>query len=224
MDSTKPLPTARITSPIKAGPTGANNPPWHTHLNIDTILLVFSRTIFHWFFVLMLPLCARALEAPYDSTLFIATASYAALINTYHLLSAISHRYAHGPPREVDLSDEVVVITGGKGGLGGCIAEVYGMKGVRVAVLDISANEEEERSSAEGESDIRYYRCDVGDRASVETVWKRVIKDLGTPTILVNNAAIVTAKPFLDLAPDDVERYTAVAVLPIVEYIADVST
>ena len=203
----KPLPTARITSPTKTTSSTSDNPPWHTHLNLDTLLLVCSRTIFHWFFVLMLPLSLRAMEAPYDSTSFIVTASYAVLVNICHLMSAMSDRYAYGKPREVDLSDEVVVITGGRSGLGGCIAEVYGMKGVRVAVLDVSVREEEEETGAEEQSDVRYYRCDVGDRGNVERVWRRIVDDLGTPTILVNNAAVVTGKPFLNLTPEDVERY-----------------
>ena len=122
-------------------------------------------------------------------------------------MSALSDRYAYGQPREVNLSDEVVVITGGKGGLGGCIAEVYGMKGVRVAVLDINVGKEEEKASAEDEGDVRCYRCDVGNRAEVEKVWRRVVEDLGTPTVLVNNAAVVTGKPFLDMTAEDVERY-----------------
>lgn len=122
-------------------------------------------------------------------------------------MSAVSDRYAYGQPREVNLTDEVVVITGGKGGLGGCIAEVYGMKGVRVAVLDVNVGDEEEKAGAEDESDVRYYRCDVGDRAEVERVWKRVVEDLGTPTVLVNNAAVVTGKSFLEMTAEDVERY-----------------
>ena len=206
-EHSKPLPTARITSPTKPISSAANNPPWHAHLNLDTLLLVCSRTIFHWFFVLMLPLSLRAMAAPYDSTSFIVTASYAAFINLYHLMSSLSDRYAFGKPREVDLSDEVVVITGGKGGLGSCIAEVYGMKGVRVAVLDVSVGEEEEKSGAEEENDVRYYRCDIGNREDVDRVWKRVVDDMGTPTILVNNAAVVNGKPFLELSADDVERY-----------------
>lgn len=124
----------------------------------------------------------------------------------YHLLSAVSDRYAYGKPREVDLSDEVVVITGGKGGLGGCIAEIYGMRGVRVAVLDVSVAEEEDKSGAEEGSDIRYYQCDIGDRKSVQKVWKRVVDDMGTPTVLVNNAAVVNGKPFLELSADEVDR------------------
>lgn len=206
-EHSKPLPAARITSPTKSTSSKADNPPWHSHLNLDTILLVCSRTIFHWFFVLMLPLSLRAMETPYNSTSFIVTASYAVLINIYHLTSAISDRYAYGRPREVDLSDEVVVITGGRSGLGRCIAEVYGMKGVRVAVLDVSVGEEEEKTGAEEQSDVRYYRCDVGDRENVERVWRRIIDDLGTPTVLVNNAAVVTGKPFLHLTPEDLERY-----------------
>ena len=80
-------------------------------------------------------------------------------------MSALSDRYAYGQPREVNLSDEVVVITGGKGGLGGCIAEVYGMKGVRVAVLDINVGNEEEKASAEDEG--------IGVMSEIGRRWRR---------------------------------------------------
>ena len=75
------------------------------------------------------------------------------------------------------LLDEVVVVTGGASGLGKCIAEIYSMKGVGVAVLDIEigVKEEGEREGA------RYYRCDVGDRGSVEGAWRRVVEDVGYP-------------------------------------------
>lgn len=167
----------------------------------------------------MLPLSLRAMAAPYSSASFIVTASYAAIVNIHHLMSAVSDRYAYGKPREVDLGDEVVVITGGKGGLGGCIAEVYGMKGVRVAVLDVSVEQDEEKARAEDESDVRYYKCDVGDLVNVEKVWKQVVEDLGTPTVLVNSAAVVTGKPFLEMTPGDVDRYA-----PFWSYIKDLES
>jgi len=99
-----------------------------------------------------------------------------------------------------------VVVVGGKGGLGGCIAEVYGMKGVRTVVLDVAVSKDEEGKDEEG-GGVRYYRCDVGDRQQVEEVWARVKTNVGTPTVLINCAAVVGAKRFVDLSMDEVERY-----------------
>ncbi|KAL8725658.1 MAG: hypothetical protein Q9166_007235 [cf. Caloplaca sp. 2 TL-2023] len=182
--------------------TRASPPPWYNHLNIDLLLHVFSYTIFHPFVVSLIPVCLRALAAEYTSTSFILTSAYAVFVILCHILSSVNQRWAYGPPRKVKSLDEVVVVTGGASGLGRCIAEIYAMKGTSTAVIDVGVKEEHE-GEREG---IRWYRCDVGDRSSMEKVWKRICKDLGTPTILINNAAVVNGKPFLSLAADEVEE------------------
>lgn len=154
----------------------------------------------------MLPLSLRAMAAPYSSSSFIATFTYASIVNVIFLLGVLSEKYAYGTTREVDLEEEVVVIVGGKGGLGGCIAEVYGMKGVRTVVLDVAVSKDEEEKDEEA-GGVRYYRCDVGDRQQVEEVWAHVRANVGTPTVLINCAAVVRAKRFVDLSMDEVERY-----------------
>ncbi|KAK7705992.1 hypothetical protein SLS57_009909 [Botryosphaeria dothidea] len=53
---------------------------------------------------------------------------------------------------------------------------------------------------------IAYYRCDVGERKEVEEAYGRIEEDLGTPTILINNAGVVNGKPLLELSAADLER------------------
>lgn len=197
------------------------------HLNLDLLLHVGSYTIFHPFVASMLPFCLRAMAAPYDSTSFILTLAYAALVSSCYVLSLVNHRWAYGPPRRVKLLDEVVVVTGGASGLGRCIAEIYAMKGVGVAAIDVSVKEEGEREG------VRWYNCDVGDPSMVQKTWSEINDDvgdqlshffihgrckenprtyndwpmqLGTPTVLINNAAVVNGKPFLSLTTDEVEK------------------
>lgn len=77
---------------------------------------------------------------------------------------------------------EVVVITGGKRGLGGVLAEVLGLRGVSVAVLDLDVTGEEEgEGGGQGRKGdgVRYWRCDVGNLEEVERVWEKVVKDVG---------------------------------------------
>lgn len=90
---------------------------------------------------------------------------------------AVNKRVAYGAPREVDFDEEVVLITGGGSGIGKVIAETYGMRGVSVAVLDLRGRA---ASGGEGEemSSVRYYRCDVADRARLEEVAKKVEEDV----------------------------------------------
>lgn len=93
-------------------------------------------------------------------------------------------------PREVDLSEEVIVITGGASGLGLLIAEVYGMRGATVAVLDVN---EMENTEARG---VTYYKCDVGDKeqvvkvaAEIEIDVSSMIEDSYSRTMLTSRIA-----------------------------------
>lgn len=98
---------------------------------------------------------------------------YAVFICVLWLLGSLNRRVANGPPRKVDLAKEVIVITGGASGLGLLIAEVYGMRGASVAVLDVRGMGEEG-----GERGIEFYQCDVGDREQVEKVARRIEDDV----------------------------------------------
>lgn len=79
----------------------------------------------------------------------------------------------------MDLAEEVVVITGGGGGLGALIAEVYGMRGVSVAVLDVKELEGG-KEALEEEKGIKWYRCDVGNSEEVERVANVVEKEVAS--------------------------------------------
>lgn len=179
------------SSPIRVRRSQRDLPharPSSPKLTLDLLLLVLSRTLFQPFIACLLPFCLRALATPYSSTSFIATTAYAAAVCIYHLLAIANQRLAYGAPRKINWKDEVVVISGGCRGLGACIAEIYGLRGVSVAVLDTAVpKEEEDGQEKEG---VHYYHCDVASRDDVETTMSRISDELGYPTILINNAAI----------------------------------
>ncbi|KAL2042375.1 hypothetical protein N7G274_004865 [Stereocaulon virgatum] len=186
---------------------------WHAHLTLDLVLLVLSKTLFHPFISALIPLCLRALAAPYTSPSFIIASVFAICVSLYWILLPINKRIAYGPPRDIEWEDEVVVVTGGLGGLGGCLAEIFALRGVEVAVLDIaiakkkeSKSNEQEVCDGEEKEGVMYYHCDVGDYEQVKTVWARIKEDLSTPTVLINNAAIVNAKPLLNLEREELEK------------------
>jgi NAD(P)-dependent dehydrogenase (short-subunit alcohol dehydrogenase family) len=82
-----------------------------------------------------------------------------------------------------DLSGRVAVVTGGLGQMGREYAAGLAERGVRVAVYDIAAE-----PGMEG--DVRLYRVDVTDRASLEEATAAVTAEWGVPHLLVNNAAL----------------------------------
>ena len=141
-------------------------------LSIDMFYRVLSTTLLHPFVTCIIPLCLRARTVKWDAPPMIAAFAWAAFINGLYLLDMISKRIAYGPPREVDLSEEVIVITGGARGVGGLVAEVYGMRGASVAVLDVC-----EMEDAEGKG-INFYKCDIGKKEEVLEVAKKVERDV----------------------------------------------
>ena len=112
----------------------------------------------------------------YDKIPMKVAIGYACFITACWILSAINKRLAFGLPRTVDLSEEVIVITGGASGLGLLIAEVYGMRGASVAVLDVK---EMENGEARG---VTYFKCDVSNKDEVARVATEIEREVRSPT------------------------------------------
>ncbi|EFY93562.1 hypothetical protein J3459_008542 [Metarhizium acridum] len=172
---------------------------WFAPLSIDLIVKVLNVTFLHPFVCWMIPLCFRAQTVRWEAPRMIASIAWATFITLCWMAGVINQRIAYGLPREVDLGEEVIVITGGASGLGMLVAEVYGMRGASVAVLDVN---EMENGEAQG---VTYYKCDVGDKAQVKKVSDEIERDLGTPTVLINNAAVVIGKSLLNLTLDEID-------------------
>jgi len=112
------------------------------------------------------------------------------------------------------VAGKVAVVTGGGGVLCGSMSRALGRLGARVAVLDLfpEAGQKvvDEIRAAGGEAIV--VRCDVLDRASVETAAKMVMDVFGGVDILINGAGgnkkEATTSPeqaFFDLPADAVQ-------------------
>ncbi|KAI9171000.1 NAD(P)-binding domain protein [Paramyrothecium foliicola] len=193
-----------LTPPAMPNAPSYPRPPqddsWFAPLSIDLFLKVLNVTLLHPFICWLLPLCLRARAVMWDAPHMLATIAWAVFITLCWMANVINQRVAHGLPREVDLGEEVIVITGGASGLGMLVAEVYGMRGASVAVLDVK---EMENGESRG---VTYYKCDISDKAQVAKVAKEIERDLGTPTVLINNAAVVVGKSFLNLSEHEIDR------------------
>ena len=74
----------------------------------------------------------------------------------------------------MEFKDKVVVITGGAGGIGKCIAEEFEKQGAQVRVID----------RIQGE----HFVGDIGDKTILEAFAQGVIDEFGRVDVLVNNA------------------------------------
>ncbi len=101
-----------------------------------------------------------------------------------------------------------VLVTGGTRGIGEIIASLLADKGAHVVVwghdperLDAAVRRiQRAGGSAEGQL------CDVADRVAIYDA-ARELKQRGGPIdVLVNNAGVVSGKPFLELTDEEIER------------------
>ena len=145
---------------------------WAKPLSVDLLLKVLNVTFLHPFVAWMVPLCMRAQATPWTNTSMQISIGYASLLTALYFLGVLNRQIAFSKPRKVDFSEEVIVITGGASGLGLLIAEVYGMRGATVAVLDVK---ELESGEARG---VEVYKCDVADKDQVARVALEIERDV----------------------------------------------
>ncbi|MHC4788197.1 MAG: SDR family oxidoreductase [Planctomycetota bacterium] len=116
---------------------------------------------------------------------------------------------------DIDLSGEVVAITGGGGALCGRMATALAARGAAVGVLDISeeaAREVAEQIIADGGQALAL-TCDVLHRDQVLAAAQRIAAELGAPTALINGAGgnkaeatTTEERSFFQLPPEAVRR------------------
>ncbi|KAF2853208.1 NAD(P)-binding protein [Plenodomus tracheiphilus IPT5] len=101
-------------------------------------------------------------------------------------------------------SKEVAVVTGGSAGIGACVVKRLVSQGVKVAVLDISPPKAS--FTSDERTYIRYYKCDITSRENIREAAKAIRSDLGSPSILINNAGIGNASTILDVPTENLRK------------------
>ena len=114
-----------------------------------------------------------------------------------------------------DLTNRVVIVTGGGKGIGKAYVAAMARAGARVVAADIdhdAANEVAERIRAQGDEAIGV-GVDVADPASCEAMVSAVLDQYGTVDGLVNNAALMSTlarRSWFDIPVDEWDRVMAV--------------
>ena len=104
-----------------------------------------------------------------------------------------------------DLTDEVAVVIGATGALGGASAQGMAEAGAKIAVAGRSEERGNERVEAikNAGGKAGFFQCDAMDPASLKACHETVTAELGPPTILLNaaggnhpDATVMPDKPF----------------------------
>ncbi|RAR61078.1 2-hydroxycyclohexane-1-carbonyl-CoA dehydrogenase [Paraburkholderia unamae] len=101
------------------------------------------------------------------------------------------------------LEGKTVVVTGGGGGIGGATCRRFAAEGARVAVFDLSLEAALKVADDIHEKGGRALalRCDITNRAEVDTALAQAEAELGPVEVLVNNAGWDVFRPFTKTEP-----------------------
>ncbi|MBW8781945.1 MAG: SDR family oxidoreductase [Verrucomicrobia bacterium] len=107
----------------------------------------------------------------------------------------------------------VILITGASQGIGAVIAKVFAkeLRGVRLALVARNAKNltAVRRACVKLGAQAEVFVCDVADEAAVTTMAAAVKRRLGTVDVLINNAGVFAAAPFVDTTAADFDRIVA---------------
>lgn len=109
------------------------------------------------------------------------------------------------------LAGKTALITGSARGIGLKFAEAYIREGAKVVIADIDINRAEKAASDIGDAAIAV-QMDVTDQASIDAAVTSVEERLGGIDVLINNAALFTAAPIVEIVRADYDKVFAVNV------------
>jgi NAD(P)-dependent dehydrogenase (short-subunit alcohol dehydrogenase family) len=89
-----------------------------------------------------------------------------------------------------NISQEVILITGVSGQLGNEYAKAFLQRGGRVAGLDLQQSLASDALSNQYPDNYKFFVTNVTDKTSLQRNLVDIFSSFGTPTVLINNAAI----------------------------------
>lgn len=99
------------------------------------------------------------------------------------------------------LKDKAVIITGGASGIGAEIVRAYAMQGSKVGFVDLDETNSKILKDELGDN-VHYQICDLRDIDATKKALEKLESKIGTPTVLVNNAAHDDRHDWKDVTPE----------------------
>ncbi|MDG2403731.1 MAG: SDR family NAD(P)-dependent oxidoreductase [Paracoccaceae bacterium] len=102
------------------------------------------------------------------------------------------------------MSDQdVALIVGAGSGLSASLARRFSNAGMKVA---LAARDTEKLVGIQSETGARLYACDTAEISQVHALFESVVRDLGTPTVVVSNASSRVRGTITEIDPGEVKK------------------
>ncbi len=114
-----------------------------------------------------------------------------------------------------EFKNKNVLITGGASGIGKEMAILIAREGGRIVIWDINRESMQEVVSEikKAGGAATFYQCDLSLRENIHETASMVKQEHETVDILINNAGIVSGKPFFELSDEQIEKTFAINTL-----------
>ncbi|MEF8869345.1 MAG: SDR family oxidoreductase [Haloarculaceae archaeon] len=114
---------------------------------------------------------------------------------------------------KIAFDGQVAVVTGGARGIGRRVAETFAGLGADVVIADVaidSAVETAREVAEEYDAAVEAVETDVTEYEDARDLVDATVEEFGRLDVLVNNAGLTEAKPFLETEPDEWEFWVGV--------------
>jgi NAD(P)-dependent dehydrogenase (short-subunit alcohol dehydrogenase family) len=105
------------------------------------------------------------------------------------------------------MNKEIVIITGGGSGIGAATAEIYLANNHKVLICGRDnqklENFTDKLSKNYPQDNIASMQCDVAKESDVKQLFEYCNEKFGSPSILINNAAIIKVESFIEISMQD---------------------
>ncbi|KAJ3455919.1 hypothetical protein MRS44_017401 [Fusarium solani] len=186
---------------------------------IDTIARLLNKTVFNP--LLTIPIAGALTRTPSSVAghlpdyvtqskpllrLIMATLACAGSLAT--LNSVLTDGYTNNwtTDRGWNWDQELVLLTGGSGGIGASLAQQLLAKNprTRIIIIDFAPLSWKPPKGTQ----VFYYQCDLSDSAAIKELSQRIRDEVGHPTVLVNNAGLIRGKSIIKAEYSDIEITT----------------
>ncbi len=105
-------------------------------------------------------------------------------------------------------SDKVCVVSGAGSGIGKAVAKQMAHEGGKVIVVDLNDQHGNQtvHEIASAKGDAMFVKCNVGDPAEIQAAVKSTIAKWSKIDVVVNDAAMMTFKPIVELPDEDWDK------------------